>query len=114
MSYDDFEYPPSVSKFTAWVIGMVTPIWILVYAIAGMAKGEFHWSQKGCSSPLVFHGSLALWLGATYLSVAALLHFQFYWGSEAKLFRYRYPLVVFSLAAICLCFAVFLFKLISH
>ncbi len=113
MSYDDLEYPPAVSKFTAWVLGAVTPIWILVYAIAGMAKGEFRWHQKH-ASPLVFNGSLALWLGVAYLSGAGLLHFHFYWGSEPKLFRYRYPLVVICLAVFCFCSAVFLFKFISR
>ena len=113
MNNDDLEYPPAVSKFTAWVLGIVTPIWILVYAVAGLAKGEFHWHQKH-AQPLVFNGSLALWLGLTYLSAAGILHFQFYWGTEPKLFRYRYPLVATSLAGFCFCSAVFLFKFISR
>lgn len=113
MISDDLESAPSVSKVTAWLGGMLIPLCLAGYSAHALWVHETYLPGRRHTGMMV-KGDLAMWLAMAYLSIAAVAHFHLFWGSHERLYRYRYPLVLLSLASFCVCLGRFGFLFLSR
>lgn len=81
-THEIFTHPPSGGKGIRLFLGYIVPAGIAAYAIiAGLIDADIIIPIKRAGS---VEGGSARWLGVTYLSVAAFMHFQLWLGPERK------------------------------
>lgn len=82
-THEIFTHPPSGGKGIRLFLGYIVPAGIAAYAIiAGLIDADIIIPIKRAGS---VEGGSARWLGVTYLSVAAFMHFHYGWGLSEKL-----------------------------
>ncbi len=109
---DKLDYPPAVSTVVAVIGGIILPACLAAYAVYALFAHAVYMPGKRHLGMIV-RGGLAMWPALAYLSMAAVAHFHLFWGSQAGLWRYRYPLVVVSMLSACVCMGVFWFRFLS-
>jgi hypothetical protein len=77
--FEDFAYPPSGGRMKMVVLGIMLPGIITYFGTRAWWLEEAIWPGRGNSS-IVVHGECARAMAVVYLSVAAFIHFRWFWG----------------------------------
>ena len=112
MDLPNFNIPPSVSKATAVLVGLVLPSPLIIYsASCFLAQRTYLPARRGTG--IYIDGEPALWLAGAYLSFALCFHFHFFWGSFGRLTQARLPLVFASILVFCVTLPTFIIKFLK-
>lgn len=99
---EDLAHPPAPSPWTKWFMGCFVAGALAAYAINGWVRGSITgYVLKGPSVTIV--GSDVRLFAATYLSLAAFIHFHCFWSLHPLLAKYARPLKVVALMMLCPC-----------
>ena len=75
---DDFEDQPSQGAFYQWGLGMIVPLGLLIYGLIILHDQEATWGNE---ITMTLHDMNAVAYGVSVLSIAAFLHFHYFWGN---------------------------------
>lgn len=79
---EDFAYPPVGGKVKLTLYGLILPALIIYHAADTWLSQETYW--PGRRSGMVVRGECAQAMAVIYLSIAAFIHFRWFWGLLQK------------------------------
>jgi hypothetical protein len=75
---EDFDYPPTGSKFKQVVVGIIIPGFIVYYGVNVWIDEEAYLPGRG--GGVTIHGESARAMAVLYMSVASFVHSRWFWG----------------------------------
>ena len=76
--YEDLAYPPNGGSLKLLVLGIIVPGTVAYFGYQAWASQEAWWPGRG--GGVMVHGEAAQAMAAAYLSMAAFIHFRWFWG----------------------------------
>jgi hypothetical protein len=84
---DDLSGTPSPSSFSKWVLGVIVPIGVLIYAIRCCILQEaVVFGHHGANMEI--SGIPAVFMGLAWVNAAFFIHFHYFWSAVKRLCTY--------------------------
>ena len=77
--FEDFAYPPTGGRLKLVLLGIALPGIIARFGLLAWVLEEAWWPSRRGSGEII-HGESAQAMAIVYLSVAAFIHFRWFWG----------------------------------
>lgn len=84
---EDFAYGPSGGRVKQWLAGVVLASLPIVYGGICVHRGHTV-LPGGRGGSLDLKGDDGFWLAVSYIAIGAFVHFHYFWGLSARLWRF--------------------------
>lgn len=101
---DNFGNPPAGGTGKMWWGGVAVAGALVIYALVCLVSGEITLpSGRGGGGSLHVKGPAATSISVAYMALGLFIHFHYFWGLHASLYRYSQTLKTLSLIVFIPC-----------